>query len=177
MEMIFKCIVGSHAYGTNIETSDIDYKGVYLQPFKETIGWNYKEQIDVSKDEVYYEVKRFLELAMKGNPTMLELLFMPDEMVEISTPTWELIREHKHLFLTKQCRNSFGGYAVQQIKKAKGLDKKMNWEKDRVERKDVIDFCYISIAGRSVKLATYLKDENINPAYCGMVKLDQIGRA
>lgn len=174
MTTIFKCIVGSQAYGTNIATSDVDYKGVYIQPLQEVLGWSYKDQINVTKDETYYELKRFLELASSANPTMLELLFMPDNMIIHSTPEWEYIRENRHLFLTKRCVNSFGGYGLQQIKKAKGLNKKMNWETSRVERKEVIDFCYIGVNGKSVRLTHYLKAEKILPEFCGMVKLDHM---
>lgn len=174
MDIIFKSIVGSQAYGTNTPESDIDIKGVYVQPLEDIMGFNYQQQVDVSKDECYFEIKRFLELAMTANPTMLELMFMPKECILIKDKRWDLIVEHRHMFLTKQARKSFGGYAVQQIQKAEGLNKKMNWEKDRVERKTIIDFCYISLKGKSVLLSKYLKDENIDPQFCGMVKLDHM---
>ena len=133
MNKIYEAIVGSQSYGTNIETSDIDKKGVFIQSTDEILGFGYKEQIDKSKDEVYYEVKRFLELLKSANPTVLELLFSPEDCIISTSPQFELIRKNKDKFLTKQCRNSFGGYAVQQIQKARGLDKKMNWEKNRVQ--------------------------------------------
>lgn len=62
MKILLKAIVGSQAYGTNTAGSDIDYKGVYAQPIEDLIGFNYKEQIEVSKDEAYFEVRRFLQL-------------------------------------------------------------------------------------------------------------------
>lgn len=142
-KIIFKAVTGSRSYGTNIETSDTDYKGVYVQGEDEVLGFGYKQQIDVGKDEVYYEVRRFLELLQTGNPTVLELLFCPEEcIVEISNE-FRMIMDVRDKFLTKKCLMSFGGYAVAQIKKARGLDKKMNWEIGRVERKTPMDFCYV----------------------------------
>ena len=94
------------------------------------------------KDTTYYEVKRFLELAGSANPTILELMWMPDRCVQIKDPLFiKHIESNRDLFLTKECANSFCGYAYQQIVKAKGLDKKMNWEEDRIKRKTPIDFC------------------------------------
>lgn len=143
-KIIFKGIVGSQAYGTNIATSDIDYKGVYIQTEEEILGFNYKEQYEVGKDECYYEVRRFIQLLGTANPTVLELLFLPKDCIVEEHPAFDsLLRLTRHNFLTKKCLNSFGGYAVAQIKKARGLDKKMNWEKNRVERKGIMDFCYI----------------------------------
>lgn len=143
MRYIFKAIVGSQSYGTSIPTSDMDYKGVYMQGDDELLGFGYKEQVDHGKDECYYEVRRFLQLLESGNPTVLELLYSPPECILINEPEFEIIREVRDRFLTKKCMYSFGGYAVAQIKKARGLDKKMNWERDKVTRKGPMDFCYV----------------------------------
>ncbi len=48
-EVIFKALIGSHAYGTNVEGSDYDYKGVYIQDPKDVYVNGYKEQLDISK--------------------------------------------------------------------------------------------------------------------------------
>lgn len=172
--MIYKVLVGSHAYGTNIETSDHDYKGIYQQSLKEVVGFKYTPQIEEGKDECYYEIKRFLELVQSANPTILEMLWMPKENIIVNSSKMARILAYKHQFLTKQCLNSFGGYAVAQIQKAKGLDKKMNWEKERVERKEVADFCYVSQNGKSVALRKYLKDNELREEFIGMVKLDHM---
>lgn len=140
---IFKGIIGSQAYGTNIPTSDIDYKGVYMQDIADLISFNYREQYEVGKDECYYEVRRFIQLLGTANPTVLEMLFLPADCIVEKTKEFDVLYANRHKFLTKKCLNSFGGYAVAQIKKARGLDKKMNWEMNRVTRKGVMDFCYV----------------------------------
>ena len=126
MKYVYKCLVGSRAYGTNFENSDFDYKGIYVQDIRDIVTFDYKEQIDESKDITYYEIKRFLELAMKSNPTMLEMLFTEDFLIK--DKCLDILFENKHIFLTKKCKQTFVGYAISQIKKAKGLNKKMNFE-------------------------------------------------
>ncbi len=143
MKEIFKSIVGSQAYGTSIPESDIDHKGVYMQSIDDLISFNYKPQIEKSKDEVHYEIRRFIELLQSANPTVLELLYSPEDCIITKSPEFDLLVQNRDKFLTKRCLMSFGGYAVAQIKKARGLDKKMNWEKDKITRKDVLDFCYV----------------------------------
>jgi hypothetical protein len=142
-EIIFKTLVGSHSYGTNIEGSDTDYKGVYIQDPEDVYYNGYKQQIDVTKDEVYYEVGRFLSLCTSGNPTMLEVLYAPKECIVHITPVFREIMKIRDVFLTKSLRHSFGGYAIEQIRKAGGLNKKMNWEKGKVDKKSVEEMCYI----------------------------------
>jgi hypothetical protein len=141
-KVIFGAIVGSHAYGTNVEGSDIDRKWIYVQSPMDLFVNGYREQVEINKDEVAIELSRFLQLAKKANPTMLELLFTPNDCVIYEHPTWSMVRNMRKTFLTKECRYSFVGYAMSQIEKARGLDKKMNWEKENTTRKSVLDFCY-----------------------------------
>ena len=134
--------MGSQAYGTATLNSDIDIKGIYIQNIYDVASFKYQQQIMPDKDTTYYEIKRFLELAGSANPTILELMWMPDRCVQIKDPLFiKYIESNRDLFLTKECCNSFMGYAYQQIYKAKGLNKKMNWEQDRITRKKPIDFC------------------------------------
>lgn len=171
-KVLFKAIVGSQAYGTNTVNSDIDYKGVYAQSVDDLIGFNYIEQFEVSKDECYYELRRFLQLLQSANPTMLELLYTPADCIIEKHPAFDLILEQKDKFLTKKCLHSFGGYAIAQIKKAKGLDKKMNWEKEKVTRKTPFDFCFIYENGKTFGLQHYLLKNNFDDAKCGLIALN-----
>lgn len=170
--ILFKAIVGSQSYGTAIEGSDVDVKGVYIQGDDELLGFGYMEQMDYGKDECYYEVRRFLQLLETGNPTVLELLWSPEDCVVDSSAAFGLIVAERDRFLTKKCLMSFGGYAVAQIKKARGLDKKMNWEKDRVERKGPIDFVYAYENGKTYPILRWLKDNDCKQEFCGLVGLD-----
>jgi len=164
---------GSYVYGTYIEgKSDKDESGVFMSSMDEVFGLNYQEQINDDKnDVVFYELKRFLDLLMTNNPGILELLYTPEKFHIYKHPIMDLIFENKDKFLTKLCKNSFCGYAVSQIKKAKGLDKKMNWEKEEMERKTVLDFCYVPDNCGSILIQEWLEKRNLKQEYCGLVNL------
>lgn len=175
--LILRAIVGSQAYGTSTPQSDIDYKGIYAQPTRDLISFGYKEQVEIGKDDTMFEIRRFLQLVQSANPTVLELLYSPDDCILHRSPAYEILVRERDKFLTKQCANSFGGYAIAQIKKATALDKKMNWEASRVTRKTVIDFCYVYEDGKTIALTTYLKRENMMQEYCGLVALNHINNS
>jgi len=163
---------GSKAYGTQVPTSDTDYAGVYIQPIEDILGFGYKEQINDDKnDTVFYEIRRFLELLASNNPTILELLNTPEDCVIYKHPAFSRILSYQDQFLTKICAKSFGGYAIQQIKKAKGQDKKQNWEKDKVTRKTPLDFCYLHLREKSIPLADYFESKGYDQKYAGLSKV------
>lgn len=170
--IIFKTIVGSKAYGTNTPESDVDIKGVYVQDPDDILTFNYKEQVDVTKDECYWEVKRFLQLLQTANPTCLEVIYAPEDCILETSPEFELIRSHKEKFLTKKCYNSFAGYAHQQIEKAKGLNKKMNYEKEQITRKTPLDFCYATFDGKSYLIEEFLNNSGYKLENCGLTRID-----
>ena len=174
--ILFETIVGSQAYGTATPTSDIDKKFVYILPLEYILGTEYVERLNVTKDYTGWEIKRFLELVGSNNPTVLELLNSPEDCIITKHPLFDLILENKNKFITKVCKNSFGGYAVQQIKKARGLDKKQNWEKDRVTRKDVLDFCYVVENEKSIPWKIWNIDfekgfKKYEEKFCGVVNV------
>jgi hypothetical protein len=166
---LYLVIRGSHAYGTNIESSDTDYAGVFIQSMDDIFGFNYKEQINDDKnDTVIYEVRRFLQLLASNNPTVLELLNTPEDCVIYKDPIFDLILNDRDKFITKVCAKSFGGYAKQQISKAKGQDKKQNWEKDKVTRKTPLDFCYIHRGEKSISLVNFMEEKGMDQRFCGL---------
>src|ERR1035437_841177 len=171
---IFKAIVGSQAYGTSLPDgkSDVDVKGIYIQNPQDILSFKYQETIEVSKDEFYFEVRRFLELLQVANPTCLEMIFSESKFILKIEPVFDLIIANREKFLTQQCFNSFGKYAESQIKKAKGLNKKMNWENSRVERKTPLDMCYVYKNGKTIPLTKWLDTENKLQEHCGLVALD-----
>ena len=168
---LYLVVRGSHAYGTNIETSDTDYAGVFIQSLDDILGNNYKEQINDDKnDTVIYEVRRFLQLIASNNPTVLELLNTPEDCVIYKDSAFDTILENREKFITKVCAKSFGGYAKQQISKAKGQDKKQNWEKDKVTRKDVLDFVYVIEGEKSIPWKVW-NDGRYEEKFIGIVNV------
>ena len=171
-------IRGSHAYGTNIETSDTDYAGVFIQSKEDILGFNYREQINDDKnDTVIYEIKRFLQLLSSNNPTVLELLNTPKDCIIYKDPIFDLVLDNREKFITKVCAKSFGGYGKMQIQKAKGQNKKQNWEKDKVTRKDVLDFVYVIEGPKSIPWKKWNEDKEspggklYEEKFCGVVNV------
>ena len=83
--VIFRCIVGSRAYGLDTERSDIDRRGFYLPPA--SLHWSLAklpEQLETDQEECYWEIEKFIRLALKANPNILECLYTP--LVETCTP-------------------------------------------------------------------------------------------
>lgn len=172
--IIFEGIVGSQAYGIATPSSDIDKKGIYVQDLDSILGFGYVDQVNDSKnDQTFYEIKRFFELLANNNPNILELLNLPQDCIIYKNPVFDLILEKKNEFISKTCKHSFGGYAVEQIRKARGLNKKILNPMDP-QRKGVIDFCYVPSYGKTIPLISYLKEFGLNPEYCGLVSLDHI---
>lgn len=171
-KIIFKALVGSHSHGTNTPESDEDFSGVYVQNNNDILSYGYEEYVQVNKDEKYFEVKRFLDLLMVANPAALELLFAPEDCVLETSPQFKMIYENRHIFLTKKCFNTFAGYAKTQIQKSKGTDKKINWESQRVERKTPLDFCFITVDGKTLPFNKWSEIRGYKQELCGLVNLD-----
>jgi uncharacterized protein len=114
---------GSHAYGLNTETSDLDIKGVAVGTPAVYHGFDTKfEQWESSEpyDCVVYEVRKFFRLAAACNPNIIEVLWVDDEDILRETALGARIREHRGAFLSRRARHTFAGYARSQLKRIKG---------------------------------------------------------
>ncbi len=167
--LLFECISGSKAYGLDLPTSDTDIKGVFVLPEQQFYGLDYLPQVnDEKNDEVYYELKRFVELLYKNNPNLLEMLASPKECILYQHPLFEQLTTE--LFLSKYCKDTFAGYAMTQIRKARGLNKKITNPMES-ERKNVLDFCYVQYEQGAVALQSWLDQEDCQQEQCGLVKI------
>jgi hypothetical protein len=167
--LLFECISGSKAYGLNTARSDTDLKGVYYLPKAQFYGLDHVSQIsNESNDEVYYELGRFVELLIKNNPNILELLASPDDCVLYKHPIMNSL--HISMFLSKLCKETFAGYALTQIKKASGYKKKIINPVD-AERKTVLDFCFILQGPHSIPLNEWLRQNQFVQEQCGLTSI------
>lgn len=167
--IIYECISGSKAYGLDIATSDTDIKGVFLLPKASIYGLDYIAQVsNETNDEVFYELGRFIELLAKNNPNILELLATPKDKIISKHPLLDLIRPE--VFLSKKCKNTFGGYAFTQVGKARGLNKKIVNPIDKV-KKTVIEFCYVLYKQGSLPLSKWLAAHGYTQQQCGLVNV------
>lgn len=115
--VIFRCVVGSRAYGLEHEGSDYDRRGIYL-PRAER-HWSLvgvPEQIEShARQEGYWEVQKFLTLALKSNPTVLECLYTP--LVEDCTPLAAEIVAARESFLSRLAYQTYNGYVLSQFRR------------------------------------------------------------
>ncbi|MEM7395759.1 MAG: nucleotidyltransferase domain-containing protein, partial [Verrucomicrobiota bacterium] len=126
---------------------------------------------DEKNDITYYELGRYAELLVKNNPNLMEMLFASEDQVRLKHPLMETWGPD--LFLSKLCRDTFAGYAGHQIKKARGLNKKIVNPVDK-ERKGAADFCYVLEGQGSVPLAVWLQEEGLQDRDCGLVRVPHL---
>lgn len=167
--ILLECISGSRAYNLATPTSDTDIKGVFYLPKDQFFGLNYIPQItDETNDTIYYELGRFVDLLLKNNPNIIELLATPQDKILIKNPLMDAFKAVH--FLSKKCKDTFGGYAFTQIKKARGLNKKIA-NPIAKEKKTIIDFCYILDKHNAIPLQKWLTDNNMDQAQIGLVNI------
>ncbi|MEZ2234969.1 DNA polymerase beta superfamily protein [Microcoleus sp.] len=115
--VIYRCIVGSKAYGLDNAQSDTDRRGIYQPPAN--LHWSLygiPEQLENKQnDECYWELQKFLIVALKGNPNVLECLYTP--LVETLSPVAAELLEIREIFLSKLVYQTYNGYVLSQFKK------------------------------------------------------------
>jgi hypothetical protein len=115
--VIYRCIVGSQSFGLETASSDIDRRGIYLPPAD--LHWSLygvPEQLENdATQECYWELQKFLILALKANPNILECLWTP--LVETRTPIADSLLAIRESFLSKLVYQTYNGYVMSQFKK------------------------------------------------------------
>lgn len=170
--LLYEYIRGSHLYGLNTPDSDVDTSGVYLATKEEVLGcFGYKAQVSDSRhDNTWFEVGELVRLLLKSNPTVLESLFVPeDKMIVKPSPLIAELFANRNEFITKQCFNPFIGYAIDQIKKARGLNKKIT--NPVYERLTPFDFAYTFYQQGSTKISNWLDNRGLKKDFCGLVHI------
>lgn len=116
--IMFLTFGGSHAYGTNVEGSDIDIRGCTLNQKDNLIGLQHFEQVlDNATDTTVYAFNKLISLILNCNPNTIEMLgCRPDHYCYISSMGQELL-DNKKMFLSRRAKFSFGGYATAQLRR------------------------------------------------------------
>lgn len=133
--LIFLTLHGSHAYGTATPTSDYDIRGIGIGPLQGYFGTQPWEQLHGSDpflvdklkqrfphapddlDSEIYNLTKFVRLAADSNPNILDVLFAhPDDWL-VSSPSWDTLHRHRHLFLSMRVQHTYTGYAMSQLKR------------------------------------------------------------
>lgn len=117
-KIMFLTLGGSHAYGTNIEGSDVDVRGVALNSASDLIGLsNFEQFTNNVTDTVVYGFNKLVGLLVNCNPNVIEMLgCRPEHYMDVS-PEGQLLLENRSLFLSQKAVRSFGGYATQQLRR------------------------------------------------------------
>ena len=188
--ILLEYISGSQMYGTNTPESDIDVKGIFIMPDEDFTDLYYNQveyeecssgKFIIDKDDKLYskfagkecemkffELRKFLTLLEKNNPNSLEVFDIPKDCIVYKHPLFDSILLNQKKFLTKKSFGSFSGYAMDQTNKAHGKNKKQNWEKERFERKTILDFCHVPYKQGSQPIKDFIKA--INPSLSGTEK-------
>lgn len=172
--ILYRYTRGSRLYNTCTPESDWDEGGIYVMPnhTKLGLGFDYQEEIkDEKGDAALWEIGRFLQLTLTSNPTVLEALFVPDDKVIYEHPIIKELRSHRNEFVTKKCFMPLGGYAISQIKKAQGQDKKIHWDIEQMTRKTPLDFCYTFHNQGSQNIQKWLDERGLDQRNCGLVNV------
>jgi uncharacterized protein len=127
--MLVKHYAGSHAYGTNIASSDVDFRGIFIaDPVNiRTPFYPIKEVDDSSEEDTkFYELFQFMKLTLDCNPNVVETLWIAEQDIVHSTPAYDMLREAAPKLLSSKIAFTTSGYALSQLKRIKGHNKWIN---------------------------------------------------
>ncbi|AEO93477.1 gp218 [Bacillus phage G] len=140
---------GSIGYGTNHAKSDVDLRGLFIPKRHFLLGINNVDQFNCktvkdtkygkSDDIEYFSLQKFINLALEGNPNVVEQLFINREHVTFENEFGKELYELRYEFLTKNAYGRFGGYAHAQMKR---MDSKGNHNGHSSHRDIIEEFGY-----------------------------------
>lgn len=140
--------VGSTLFGTSVDgSSDHDVMGICIEPSEYVIGTRNFEQWEMGKrtdgtraepgqmEGTVYSLRKYIGLALKGNPTVLSLLFVPDEHVLINQGYMaEQLRAMAPSIISKRAAGAFLGYMQQQRQAIEGKRAKHTNRPELIEK-------------------------------------------
>ncbi|NUP50064.1 MAG: nucleotidyltransferase [Catenulispora sp.] len=118
-------VVGSTAYGLAGPGSDVDRLGMFALPTLSLLGLHTprESQVSTQPDVTLHEAAKLARLALGGNPTASELLWLPDDLYEVRTPLGDEAVALRTAFLSApRVHDAYLGYATQQFRKLLSRD-------------------------------------------------------
>jgi len=142
--VIFRGVWGSFAYGTNTPESDRDTIGIFILPKDRYLALEgTPAQIsDATNDNRFYSLRNYCELAANANPNILDSLFLPHDCVLHSSLYWDMLQQYRNIFVSKLAGRTYCEYALSQIKKARGCNKRVH-NPQPLEAPEAKNFCRI----------------------------------
>lgn len=114
---VYAAVVGSRAFGLDVDASDFDVRGTYQAPTSSF--WSLVKppaHVEGPRPEQFsWELERFCELALKANPNLLEVLHSPKVLT--CTPVGRELLELRPAFLSRLAHTTYAGYVLSQAKK------------------------------------------------------------
>ena len=191
-KLIFSFIAGSNLYGTATKDSDVDLRGVFIPSEEYFYGFLHKvDQYEDKKDDItYFDIRKFLILAINNNPNIVEFLFVPTNKWIKKSKEWEIIIDNKEHFLSTKCKHTFLGYAHSQLNRIKrhrgwllnppkekptrekyGLLKHKSFlPKDQIGAFNVLLSMYLKQIGKSHKLKEELEEMEETVTYISLTQ-------
>lgn len=109
---------GSHAYGTNVEGSDVDIRGCALNSKSEILtNENFEQVVNEDTDSTIYSFNKLVSLLSSANPNTIEILGLKSEHYLYLSSIGKELLDNKKLFLSKRAIHAFGGYANSQLRR------------------------------------------------------------
>lgn len=128
---VFITLFGSRLYGFANEDSDWDYRGIAIPPIGTFVG--IKDAFDETKDSKLANkhfpmlkpdadiqitnLVKFARLASNCNPSILEIIFAPEDAIIHKNPIMDILLANKKMFLSRQVKARFCGYAYDQMQR------------------------------------------------------------
>lgn len=134
---VFLTLAGSHAFGFSTPESDFDYRGIAIAPMSSYVGLDsrFEQIVDDKKKTVWkhypaglvqpeadmqvMELTKFCRLAAQCNPSVIENLFTPEDVIIRKDPIMTELLDARECFLSRQAKARFCGYALSQLNRIK----------------------------------------------------------
>ena len=127
--LLVKHYAGSHAYGTALPSSDVDFRGIFCaDPINvRTPFFNVRECEDQAEEDTkYYELAHFMKLCLDCNPNIVETLWVDGRDLVVTTTAYDVLRAERYKLLSSKIAFTTSGYALSQLKRIKGHNKWIN---------------------------------------------------
>jgi hypothetical protein len=158
---LVKHYAGSISYGTNLPTSDVDFRGVFASdPVNiRTPFFPVREVTDTEEEDTkLFELTHFMKLTIDCNPNVVETLWVHESDIVATSPAYEMLRSNRERLLSTKIAHSTTGYAMSQLKRIKGHNKWIN-NPQPVEKPQQHDY---------VTLIQWFGLEKVMPSYFGL---------
>ena len=132
--LAFLTLGGSHAYGTNIESSDVDIRGCALNSESDIIGMSrFETFVDRATDTTIYAFNKLITLFYNCNPNVIEMLGCKPEHYFYLSEVGQAMIDNRKMFLSKRAVHTFGGYAFSQLRRLENAIARDKLSQDRKE--------------------------------------------